>query len=329
MTTLATQPTFNSYDEYLASKQGDPNQAFTITSFTTAYTNNAKHIREMGIAIRQSVIGKCCWGHDINKDNAKKYGYKLGNAGTQKEPDPTIYFDTPYLYIVDASTQMVEYTNKEPLELGNLVLERYQRFGTVLNKDGSKGKDYEGYQALQEQHPGAFTQRQFFAVFFADKDGNRLHKIPVVLSMKGASLNRWTKALEQCQYNIGAIEGTMRASIQALSPYCLQVVCEEDEASNKDGTATAQITGFSTIGANVTKDTAAELCDFNAVGELEQWREANADFTAYYDAEVSKQIGTKIKTFLMPDLSAGSEPLVLPGTVDVTPKPVAELTEVA
>jgi len=335
--TAAQEPTVidnTAYLERLKARTDDPSMRRAITSFATAYLNGGNNIYRLGLELNVKDLTRCQWKHEVNKANGEKYGYKLDSTKRGNNTDEVIYFEKFYAYVVDMSDKLIEFVGVKsdkpgekplPMTLGDTVLNPYDRLGVIYNQDGTKGADYDLYNQLFQEYPGRFTSRRFLMIMLADAEGNTLHDIPVMLSLKGGALRYFDEALLNAQSRLGMVEssliGTQDASplsIKALRGYLLGFQCAKGDSSN--GTMSSPVTAIESIGAEITTDNAHEYFSIEKEELLTGWSLANPDFLAAYDRQVSNAIGTKIRA----SLEAANDPDQF-----VLPEATATFSEVA
>lgn len=303
----------------------DTSMRRSITSFATAYFNSGNNIGRMGLEINIKDLVRCQWKHEPNKENAEKYGYKLGKTKRGNSTDETIYFPTFHAYLVDMSAKLIEFIGvksddpkekPQPLTLSNgTVLNPYDRIGVIYNTDGTKGSEYDLYNDLRKEYPGCFTSRRFAMILLADAEGNTLHDIPLMLSIKGGALRYFDEAMISVQSRMGMmvseinnIQDASPLSVKGLRGFLLKFECEEGSSDN--GNMSSPVTAVARIGAEINSTNAAQYF-FGAKEEVcEAWSAANPDFISAYDAQIGNVLGHKIRASL--EGSASDEQFLLP-----------------
>jgi hypothetical protein len=301
----------------------DTSMRRSITSFATAYFNSGNNIGRMGLEINQKDLVRCQWKHEVSKDNADKYGYKLGKTKRGNSTDETIYFPEFHAYIVDMSAKLIEFIgvkSDDPKEkpgaltLSNgVVLNPYDRVGVIYNTDGTKGTEYDLYNDLRKEYPGCFTSRRFLMILLADAEGNTLHDIPLMLSIKGGALRYFDDAMIAVQSRMGMmvselndVQDASPLSIKGLRGFLLKFECEEGTSDN--GNMSSPVTAVARIGAEINTTNAVQYFFGGKEEACEAWAAANPDFISAYDSQIGAVFGRKIRA----SLEASTSDFLLP-----------------
>lgn len=323
--TESTQPSA-SFLARMQARVEDTSMRRAITSFATAYFNGGNNIGRMGLEIGVKDLVRCQWKHEPTKENADKYGYKLGKTKRGSNTDEVIYFPEFHAYIVDMSAKLIEFVGiksdnpaekAQPLTLSNgTTLNPYDRIGVIYNADGTKGNEYDLYNELRDQYPGSFTSRRFVMLLLADAEGNTLHDIPLMLSIKGGALRYFDEAMINVQSRMGmmvselnGVQDASPLSIKGLRGFLLKFECEEGSSDN--GNMSSPVTAVKSIGADINANNAEQYFSEAKEEMLTAWSAANPNFISAYDEQIGGVLGHKIRASLEGS-SVNDEQFLLP-----------------
>lgn len=311
------------FRQRLMARYEDDSVRGMIKSFATAYFNNGPNaFKRPGMEISTVDAAKCNWLHEINEENAKKYGYKLNQVKRGASTTDVMTFDKFYCHIIQMSDKLIEYTGTNAIterEIDGKVVKRYDQVGIVENADGTFGADRNLYFELRERFPAEFSTRRYFLIMITDENGEQLHSLPICLSLKGTALVSFEQGLNGVATSIGALESQIIGkqdasplSVIGLSGYNLFVETEVQEVSN--GEQSSDITGVKSIGG---VDISNIEQRFNVEKEemFHALREANKDFQVKYNRQLIREAGIGHTKSLAGSSVDDSEPLALPDTV--------------